>query len=257
MALREKLNYHYRYFNFSQLSPDPLEFVHRYESFNDREISAFLSSIFAYGNVKQIINILNNLHKLMESKPSQFVENFKLSRDVNLLRNIKFRFYTPQDIAVLFAILHDIYLYNKSIRYTFLLHHFEEEKNLKNTISLFSQNILDHAKNYGKITNGLKFMFPDPLKGSACKRMNLFLRWMVRKDELDLGLWPEISTDKLVIPVDTHVARICRSLKLTRRKVISWKMAEEITENLKKFDAFDPVKYDFAICHIGMRKKEF
>lgn len=107
-------------------------------------------------------------------------------------------------------------------------------------------------------------MFPLPEKGSACKRMNLFLRWMVRKDELDFGLWTclsgrqdEIPTSKLIIPVDTHIARICKQLKLTKKKNVSWKMAEEITNNLKKFDPNDPVKYDFALCHIGMRKQVF
>jgi uncharacterized protein (TIGR02757 family) len=105
-----------------------------------------------------------------------------------------------------------------------------------------------------KLTDGIKFMFPLPEKGSSCKRMNLFLRWMVRKDELDFGLWKGITTDKLIIPVDTHVARICTELGLTSRKNVSWKMAEEITDNLKEFDPVDPVKYDFAICHIGMRK---
>lgn len=109
----------------------------------------------------------------------------------------------------------------------------------------------------GNITHGMKFMIPDPLKGSACKRMNLFLRWMIRKDQLDFGLWNEIPASKLVIPVDTHVAKICKQLKLTKKKNESWQMAEEITEHLKKFDAFDPVKYDFAICHIGIRKLMF
>ena len=80
---------------------------------------------------------------------------------------------------------------------------------------------------------------------------------MVRKDKLDFGLWNEIPVSKLIIPVDTHVASICARLKLTTRKNVSWKMAEEITENLKKFDPNDPVKYDFAICHIGMRKLKF
>ena len=87
--------------------------------------------------------------------------------------------------------------------------------------------------------------------------MNLFLRWMVRKDELDFGLWKEIPTDKLVIPVDTHIAAISKQLYLTKRKNVSWLMAEEITNNLKKYNADDPVKYDFALCHIGMRKLKF
>ena len=100
-------------------------------------------------------------------------------------------------------------------------------------------------------------MFTSPDSGSACKRMNLFLRWMVRKDELDFGLWSEIPASKLVIPVDTHVARVCKQLKLTKKKNVNWAMAEEITLNLKEFDPSDPVKYDFAICHIGMRKLRF
>jgi uncharacterized protein (TIGR02757 family) len=80
---------------------------------------------------------------------------------------------------------------------------------------------------------------------------------MIRKDQLDFGIWNEVPTNKLVIPVDTHVANICKQLKLTKQKNVSWKMAEEITDNLKKFDENDPVKYDFAICHIGMRKLQF
>ncbi len=106
-------------------------------------------------------------------------------------------------------------------------------------------------------SRGVRFMFPDPLKGSACKRQNLFLRWMIRNDELDFGLWKEIPTSKLIVPVDTHIAQISKKLQLTKRENVSWKMAEEITNNLKKFDENDPVKYDFALCHIGMRKLKF
>lgn len=100
-------------------------------------------------------------------------------------------------------------------------------------------------------------MFPLPSKGSACKRINLFLRWMIRNDELDTGLWSEIPSNKLLIPVDTHIAKISRNLGLTKRKNVSWQMAVEITENLKKYDPVDPVKYDFALCHIGIRKLKF
>ena len=100
-------------------------------------------------------------------------------------------------------------------------------------------------------------MFPLPEKGSACKRMNLFFAGWFEKMNLILGCGKKYETSKLVIPVDTHIARICKSLKLTKRKNVSWQMAEEITQNLKKFDQLDPVKYDFAICHIGIRKLKF
>src|SRR5690606_18004411 len=110
---------------------------------------------------------------------------------------------------------------------------------------------------FGLISSGFSFMFPIPEKNSACKRLNLFLRWMVRKDELDFGFWNSVKPDKLIIPVDTHIARICRELDLTKKRNVTWQMAEEITNNLKLYDPVDPVKYDFAVCHIGIRKLKF
>ena len=168
------------------------------------------------------------------------------------------RFFSTKDILHLFQLLNSAYDEYGSLKNLFITGYNSEEENLKHAITNFNHYFLTKAqKEFKKLSRGIKFMFPLPEKGSACKRMNLFLRWMVRKDELDFGLWSEIPTSKLIIPVDTHVARICKQLKLTKRKNVSWQMAEEITNNLKKFDPNDPVKYDFAICHIGMRKQEF
>jgi uncharacterized protein (TIGR02757 family) len=100
--------------------------------------------------------------------------------------------------------------------------------------------------------NGLKQLLPSPRKGSACKRMNLFLRWMVRSEDIDFGIWDNIPPNKLVIPLDTHIARISKCLGLTRRASADWKMAEEITGALREFDPEDPLKYDFALCHHGI-----
>lgn len=255
--LKRKLDYHYKYFDFSKISPDPLEFPHRYFLANDIEISAFISSIFAYGNVKQISNTLEKIHKLMRNEPYKFVMRFHYEKDIDKFREIKHRFYTNEDIAALFYYLNQIYTNYESLKYSFLLYYFEKDPDLKNAISFFSKHFLEIISGLGNTSHGLKFMMPDPLKGSACKRMNLFLRWMIRKDELDFGLWHEISPGQLIIPVDTHVAEICKQLKLTKRKNVSWMMADEITQKLKLFDPCDPVKYDFAICHIGMRKMTF
>jgi uncharacterized protein (TIGR02757 family) len=137
------------------------------------------------------------------------------------------------------------------------LYYFDKDENLKDAISFFSRHFLEIISSNEGLTHGVKFMFSDPVNGSACKRMNLFLRWIVRKDQLDFGLWNEIHTSQLIIPVDTHVAKICKMIGLSSTKNVSWKMAEEITNKLKKFDPADPVKYDFAICHIGMRKLAF
>jgi uncharacterized protein (TIGR02757 family) len=158
----------------------------------------------------------------------------------------------------LFIILNKEINKHKSIKQIFLQGYNIYDEDVKNGISRFSKHFINSfIETFGNVSDGIKFMFPLPEKGSACKRMNLFLRWMVRKDELDFGLWKEIPASKLVIPVDTHVARISRKLKLTKRKNADWKMAEEITSNLKKFDPEDPIKYDFAICHLGIRKLKF
>ena len=257
MDLKKRLDYHYRYFDFDKISPDPLEFPHRYENKYDIEISAFISSIFAYGNVKQIISVLEKIHKVMGDSPYEFVTEFNLTEGRKKLKGIKHRFYDEEDILTLFYTLKKVYENYGSLNYLFLLYYFPKEEFLKSTVSCFSNNLLHLSEGRKELSGGLKFMFPDPFKGSACKRMNLFLRWMIRKDELDFGLWQEISPSQLIIPVDTHVARICRELRLTKRKNVSWQMAEDITRKLKKFNQDDSVKYDFAICHIGMRKMKF
>lgn len=258
MNLKQKLEYHYKDFDRTKLEPDPLQFLHLFDDPKDIEIIGLLASIFAYGNVKQIENTVKKFILIFKGEPYLFIENFSIENDSNKLAGIKHRFYTEDDIVKLFFVLSKELKVDKSIKNIFLKGYNFSDKNVKSGISNFSNHFLNSfLQLFGEITNGMKFMFPLPEKGSACKRMNLFLRWMVRKDELDFGLWNEIPTHKLVIPVDTHIARICKSLKLTRRKNVSWKMAEEITQKLKKFDSEDPVKYDFAICHIGIRKLKF
>ncbi len=258
MRLKQKLDYHYKAFNKSSISPDPLQFLHLYKDEKDIEAMGFIASVFAYGNVTQIINTLNKFVRLSGNKPYAFVLGFK--REYLERESLVHRFFSEEDISDFFVLMSKAYRQFGSLKKLFLKFYDADYVNLKEAISGFSNYFIE---NYKKITNrkelsiGSKFMFPLPEKGSACKRINLFLRWMVRKDDLDFGLWKEIPPAKLVIPVDTHVARISRSLKLTKRKNVSWKMAEEITEKLKKFDPEDPVKYDFAICHIGMRKIKF
>lgn len=258
MNLKQKLEYHYKAFDKTKLKPDPLQFLHLFRDEIDIEIIGFLSSIFAYGNVKQIENTLTKLLLIFNDKPSEFILKFDPDKDIGKFTGIKHRFYTDDDISKLFFVLSNEIIKYKSLKNIFLKGYNFSDKNVKYAINNFSIHFLNaFYKKFGNISNGIKIMFPLPEKGSACKRMNLFLRWMVRKDELDFGLWDEIPKNKLIIPVDTHIARICKSLNLTKRKNVSWQMAEEITKNLLKFDPNDPVKYDFAICHIGIRKLKF
>ncbi len=259
MNLKHKLDYHYKAFDKSQISPDPLQFLHQFSSEKDIEVIGFIASIFAYGNVTQIINTLNKIVTFTEDNPYKFVVNFKSKNYHKKLTGLKHRFYTENDIKTFFYVLNDVYKNYDSLKNLFLKNYDGSEGNIKNALGKYSQHLIEKSEQYndGKITRGVRFMFPLPEVGSACKRMNLFLRWMVRHDELDFGLWKEVETSKLIIPVDTHIARICKLLKLTDLKNVNWKMAEQITANLKKFDPNDPVKYDFAICHIGMRKLDF
>lgn len=258
MNLKQKLDYHYKAFDRSKISPDPLQFLHLFNNAKDIEAIGFIASVFAYGNVNQIINTLNRILELTSGQPYKFITEYYSDRDSYNLNGLKHRFYTEQDISLLFLILSDVYHEHDSLKNLFLKY-YNEKGDIKNALTGFSDYFIGYARRLikGNTTPGFNFMFPLPELGSACKRMNLFLRWMVRKDELDFGLWEEIPASKLIIPVDTHVARICQNLKLTKRKNISWAMAEEITENLRKYDPDDPVKYDFAICHIGMRKMNF
>jgi uncharacterized protein (TIGR02757 family) len=253
LDLKQKLDYHYKAFNKSKLEPDPLQFPHLFKDYKDIEVMAFIASVFAYGNVKQIINSLTKFLEIANNQPFKYIQEFSPA-NTNTSKFIH-RFYSSKDILHLFMLLHLAYKEFGSLKKLFLTGYQVTDSNTKNAITNISSYFLEKAQNeFGTLSRGIVFMFPLPEKGSACKRMNLFLRWMVRNDELDFGLWSEIPTSKLIIPVDTHVARICKQLKLTKRKNVSWRMAEEITNNLKKFDPNDPIKYDFAICHIGMRK---
>ncbi len=257
MNLKQKLDQHYKAFDKSQLMPDPLQFPHLFQNEKDIEVMAFIASVFAYGNVKQIINSLNKFLLVCDNKPYRFIKNFSYSQNHSEFSFIH-RFYSSKDVIQLFQLLKITCEEFGSLKKLFLRGYNPNEENLKNAMTNFNQYFLNTAqKEFKTLSRGIVFMFPLPEKGSACKRINLFLRWMIRKDDLDFGLWSEIPTSKLIIPVDTHIAKICKQLKLTKRKNVSWKMAEEITANLKKYDADDPVKYDFAICHIGMRKLKF
>jgi len=257
LHLKRKLEYHYKQFNADDIYPDPLIFPHRFEDESDIEISAFLSSVFAYGNVTQILNTLERIHLLIGKNPTKFFKEFELNNHKNFFNDLKHRFYTGEDIGRLFLLIKNIQKDYESIKHLFLLYHFDHEHNIKNSLSFFSKNLIEIIAKSGEVSRGIKFMFPDPFNGSACKRMNLFLRWMVREDSIDFGIWKAIRKDQLVIPVDTHIAKISKELGLTKHKNVSWQMAEEITKNLSLFDKNDPVKYDFAICHIGIRKLKF
>lgn len=250
------------------LDTDPVSIVHKIKGEKSRETAAFISSVFAFGNVKTIkASILKVLHP-MGNNVYDFIKHYEKLQHESLLNSKKsqrsklylfqgigHRFIKGNDISCLVNTLHFVLKEYGSIENLFM-QYFTKENNLRKSLEVFTKNIREiYCRNNSDFCERtLRFMLPSPEKGSACKRMNLFLRWMVRKDEIDLGIWKGIKKNELIIPLDTHIARLSKSLGFTKRKTLGWNMASEITENLKKFDPLDPLKYDFALTRIGMLK---
>ena len=237
------------------IKPDPLQFVYRYSSREDREIVAFLAATLAYGRVQQIEKSLTDLLGRMGESPSEFVRDFdRCSREK--LSDFKHRFTTGEDISDLLELLRGVFGENSSIESYFLLGYIEGDENIISALSNFCDRLLGtYAKAHGgQATRGLKYLLAGPINGSACKRLNLFLRWMVRDDDVDTGLWRRIDKAKLIVPVDVHMGRLCRILGLHSLKTVSLAMAVKITEGFREIESADPVKYDFALSRIGIVK---
>lgn len=267
--LKTRLDKLYAAFDLKFLSPDPLEFVHKFKKPEDREVVGLIASSLAYGQVERILESIRNVLEKMDNQPYGFVVNFNPKRDAKKFDGFVYRFNTGKDIACLVYFAKQMIEESGSIGGFFLKEYNKTDTDIKNALISFSERTLslDSSPIYGKKNlpknAGVRFFFPSPEDGSPCKRLNLYLRWMVRNgDNLDFGLWKGVSPDKLIIPLDTHIARISQNIGLTKRKSPDWKMAEEITENLKRLDAKDPVKYDFALCRLGIlkhcpKKKDF
>lgn len=259
LNLKKHLDKLYATFDMKFLSPDPLEFVHQFKKQEDREIVGLIASSLAYGQVERILASIRSVLEKMDNQPHRFVVNFNPGKDAAVFDGFIHRFNTGKDIACLIYFAKQMIEKNGSIGRFFLKGYNPQDVNIKNSLVSFSETALslDAHPIYGKqkLPNnaGVRFFFPSPKDGSPCKRLNLYLRWMVRNgDALDFGLWNDIHPSKLVIPLDTHIARISQNIGLTKRKTPDWKMAEEITENLKMLDPEDPVKYDFALCRLGI-----
>lgn len=254
ITLKEELENIYRNYTTFDITSDPLEIVRCLRNKKDIEVFAYLASIFSYGSITQIKSTLRKLLLALDSKPYEYL---KLNNSFSNV-SIKHRFYTEKDIRQLLILISWILNEYDSMYNFFIIGYSDEHKNVKQAISTLSKSLLKiYKRKFGEPSAGIKFMFPLPEKGSACKRINLYLRWMVRKDNLDFGLWSSIPKSKLVIPVDTHIAKISRQLKLTQRKNISWNMAEEITDKLKSLDNEDPVRFDYALCHYDIIRKTY
>jgi len=256
-GLKRLLDRFYKEYNFKErMLHDPIELPHRYKRSHDIEIAGLIASCFAYGKIDLFKPVIEKILSKMGNSPCSFLMDFEVKKQYRLFSDIKYRFNENRDIICLLYIVSKIFRRHKSIESVFTAFYKKDDVNIGHALTGFIDYILevDTSEVYGSNIrpDGLVQFFPAPLKGSACKRMNLFLRWMIRDRDIDFGIWKGIPKNKLIIPLDTHIARISRCLGFTKRSSQDWKMALEITDTLKKLDPEDPLKYDFAMCHYGI-----
>jgi len=253
-TLKKVLESLYERYNRAELiKPDPLQFVYRYTEPADMEIVALLAADLAYGRVQQIEKSLTSLLALMGKSPYGFVCDFSDARR-KTLRSFKHRFTTGDDISDLLSLLRQVFHRYGSIQEFFVQGYDGADENVIPALSKFCRSLCETyaAKHGGQVSRGLKYLLASPDGGSACKRLNLFLRWMIRDDRVDAGLWKSIDKAKLVVPLDVHMARLCRILGLYSQKTPSLAAALKVTESFLEIQPADPVKYDFALSRIGI-----
>lgn len=235
-------------------SKDPVWILHRFSDPQDIEIAGLITSAYAYGSVDQINNFVATILKRIGNKPYEFTINFQKRKDKKFLKGLYYRFNSEGDLINLFDSLNKNLTQYLSLKNLFLSNYKNGHENIIEALAGFTSALSFNTPK--KNNKYYHYLLPNPSNGSTCKRMNLFLRWMVRKDDIDFGIWNEISTSKLIMPVDTHIGKISKKLKLVKRKSVDLKFAIELTNKLKQFDSIDPVKYDFSLCHIGIDKKQ-
>jgi uncharacterized protein (TIGR02757 family) len=244
------------------LANDPLSFCHRFADPADREVAAVIASSFAYGNVVIILRNLETIFAALGPSPRRYVERFDVKLGLSTFSGFKHRFNDGRDLSALLWAIRLMIEQAGSVEAFFLKSHDGGAEDLTDSLNGYTRAVLelDYQPIFGQAAipadSYFPFLFPAPASGSACKRLCMFLRWVVRPaDGIDLGLWRGISPAQLVIPVDTHIQRICGYLGFSRRRSADWRMAREITAALRRFDPDDPVKYDFSLAHLGISEK--
>ncbi len=256
-ALREPLERLYRKFDYgARVARDAIEVPLRYSAAADREIVALLTSCLAYGRVDLFGRALQGALGAMAPSPSAFVRDFDVRRDAGAFAGFIYRFNRPRDLVAFCVAARDLLACHGTLEKCFSAGDVDPSGPIGPALERFARAFLDADLRdvfpRGRLSRGYRHLFPLPSAGGPCKRLHLFLRWMVRREPPDLGLWTSISPARLLMPIDTHVENMSRAIGLTRRRSRTWRMAEEITRRLALIDPADPVKFDFALCHTRM-----
>jgi len=227
---------------------DPISIPHRFSKKQDIEIAGFFAAIFSWGNRTTIINKSKELMSLMDNDPHQFVLNHS-STDLKKLKAFKHRTFNAEDLYYFIEFFHQHYSKYDSLEKAFFP---SAEHDVEKGLNYFKKSffLYEHLKRTEKHVSS-------PLQKSTCKRLNMFLRWMVRNDKrgVDFGIWKNIKPSQLICPIDVHVSRVARNVGLLQRKQNDWLAAVELTDALRKLDQKDPVKYDFALFGVGVMEK--
>jgi uncharacterized protein (TIGR02757 family) len=231
---------------------DPISIPHQYSKKQDIEITAFWAAILAWGQRVTIINKCEELFRCMDNTPHDFILNHSES-DLKQFLNFKHRTFNATDTLYFISFLQNFYKNHESLEAAFIQGINQDDENIKNGLIHFHNEFF----NLTDAPTRTRKHIATPARKSACKRLNMFLRWMVRKDDkgVDFGLWNKIQTNQLICPCDVHVDRVARKLGLISRKQTDWQTAVELTDNLKRFDPQDPVKYDFALFGLGVEEQ--
>ncbi len=234
-----------KYENKDFIKDDPVQFIHRFKNKKDVELAGFIASLLAYGSRVQFIKKLDDLFiNIAHNEPLNFILNF----EPELIGDFNYRFGKPVDFISIFKILKELYDTTDGL---------EELFNYGRQQGKMFETVVDYfyARADKSVGQGFYHMIPNPRNNGAMKRMCMYLRWMVRKSSVDVGIWKFMKPSELYIPLDVHVGRISRQMGLLTRKANDFKAVEELTDKLREFCPDDPVKYDFAMFGYGVNHK--
>jgi uncharacterized protein (TIGR02757 family) len=260
--LRERLDALYAHYDHRFVDPDPLRFARAQRDPADQEVVGFVAAALAYGNVRQIRRSIQAVVETLGPRPARTLDRFDARRTARRLEGFKHRFNDGRDVACLLRFVARMRRTHGSIEAFFAQGHAPDAPDVGAGLTSFASRALslDHGGLYGDrelpSRAGVRFFFSSPADGSACKRLNLFLRWMVRREGVDLAVWRAVEPRALVIPLDAHVQKVARRVGLTRYRSPGWAMALDITKRLRRLDPLDPVKYDFALFQLGLGKRD-
>ena len=256
LTLKSALDRLYESFNAPDSAVDPIQVVRRYRQVEDREIVAFVAAGLAFGRVASVMTSVEAVCRVLGPSPARFLRAFDPDRDGLPLRSLVHRWTRGPDFIALLWILRRLIEAHGSLERAFISGQADGAADVRQALEAFSAmaRAIPLGPAYGRVPRapGVFYFFSRPSTGAACKRLNLFLRWMVRRDAVDPGGWALVTPRQLVVPLDTHTIRTGRCLRLTRRSTPGWLMASEITASLRALDPDDPVRYDFALCHLSM-----